>query len=95
VEAVDAATRVVVEAALAEGYSVQLIADHGNADRMRNPDGSPHTAHTTMLVPHLVIAEGVRGPIRHGKLGDVAPTALHLMGLPIPEAMTGEVLVEG
>jgi 2,3-bisphosphoglycerate-independent phosphoglycerate mutase len=95
VEAVDAATRVVVEAALAEGYSVQLIADHGNADRMRNPDGSPNTAHTTALVPHLVIAEGVRGPIRHGKLGDVAPTALRLMGLPIPEAMTGEVLVEG
>jgi 2,3-bisphosphoglycerate-independent phosphoglycerate mutase len=94
VEAVDAASKVVVDAALEHGYTVEIIADHGNADRMRNPDGSPHTAHTTALVPHLIIREGLEGPIRHGKLGDIAPTILALMGLPAPAAMTGDVLVE-
>ncbi|MEM0962339.1 MAG: 2,3-bisphosphoglycerate-independent phosphoglycerate mutase, partial [Bacteroidota bacterium] len=54
-EAVDAATQVVLEAALESGYSAQILADHGNADKMRNPDGSPHTAHTTVLVRHTVI----------------------------------------
>jgi 2,3-bisphosphoglycerate-independent phosphoglycerate mutase len=93
VEAVDAATRVVVEAAVEHGYSVQIIADHGNADYMRNPDGSPNTAHSTALVPHLIIKDGFTGPVRHGKLGDVGPTALFLMGIERPEVMTGEVLV--
>lgn len=94
VEAVDAAARVVIEAAIDEGYSVQVIADHGNADRMRNPDGSPHTAHTTSLVPHLIIKDGLEGGVRAGKLGDVGPTALRLMGLDVPPEMTGEVLVD-
>ncbi len=93
VEAVDAATRVVVEAALAHGYSVSIIADHGNADRMMNPDGSPHTAHTTSLVPHLIIKDGFQGPIKDGKLGDVSPTILALLGIERPEAMTGDVLI--
>ncbi len=93
VEAVDRAARVVVEAALEAGYTVQIIADHGNADRMRNPDGSPHTAHTTALVPHLLIRDGFDGPLRDGKLGDIAPTILALMGLERPATMTGEVLV--
>ena len=92
VEAVDAAARVVVEAALEAGYSVEVIADHGNADKMRNADGSPHTAHTTALVPHAVIADGV-GAVRPGTLGDVAPTILRLMGLEAPAAMTGVPLV--
>ena len=93
VEAADAGAKVVVEAALEHGYSVNLIADHGNADKMRNPDGSPHTAHTTALVPHLIIKDGFDGPIQDGKLGDVAPTILALLGETPPEAMTGEVLV--
>lgn len=92
VEAVDKAARVVVEAAKSHGYGVSIIADHGNADRMRNPDGSPHTAHTTALVPHLVIKSGVTGPIKGGKLADVAPTILNLMGVKIPPAMTGSIL---
>ena len=92
VEAVDAAARVVVEAAIAHGYSASVIADHGNADRMRNPDGSPHTAHTTALAPHLIVRQGFDGPIRDGKLGDVAPTILALLDEPIPEEMTGETL---
>ena len=94
VEAADAGARVVVEAALEMGYSVEILADHGNADQMRNPDGSPNTAHSTALVPHLVIADGVAGPVRHGVLGDIAPTILALMGLPQPAAMTGRPLVD-
>jgi 2,3-bisphosphoglycerate-independent phosphoglycerate mutase len=93
IEAVDAATRVVVESAREAGYSVQIIADHGNADKMRNPDGSPHTAHTTVPVPHLVIRNGFTGPVRPGRLADIAPTALALMGEEVPEEMEGEVLV--
>ena len=93
VEAADAGAKVVVEAALKHGYSVNIIADHGNADKMRNPDGSPNTAHTTALVPHLIIKDGFNGPVQDGKLGDVAPTILALLGETPPEAMTGEVLV--
>lgn len=93
VEAVDAATGKVVQAAQKGGYSVEIIADHGNADKMRNPDGSPHTAHTTALVPHTIIHEGYKGPIRHGKLGDIAPTILKLLGIPRPDEMTGEELI--
>ncbi len=93
VETVDAGTRTIVEAARSAGYGVTIIADHGNADRMRNPDGSPNTAHTTALVPHLVLKDGFHGPIRPGKLGDVAPTILALMGLEPPADMTGDVLV--
>ncbi len=93
VEAVDACTKTVVQAALAHGYSVEIIADHGNSDKMRNPDGSPHTAHTTALVPHLIIMPGFGGPIRDGKLGDVAPTILKIIGLPVPAEMTGDVLI--
>ncbi len=94
VEAVDEAARMVVEAARDANYSISTIADHGNADCMRNEDGSPHTAHTTALVPHLIIRDGFSGPIRPGKLADVAPTILKLMGLPIPESMKGSVLVD-
>lgn len=93
VEAVDAATREVVTAALDRGYSVEIIADHGNADKMRNPDGSPHTAHTTALVPHVIIKEGFEGPVKDGVLGDIAPTILRLLGLSLPDEMTGNVLV--
>ena len=94
VEAVDAAARVVVEAAREAGYTVEVIADHGNADKMRNPDGSPHTAHTTALVPHAILRDGFDGPVQPGKLGDVAPTILALMGVEKPAAMTGTSLVD-
>ncbi|MEM6328572.1 MAG: 2,3-bisphosphoglycerate-independent phosphoglycerate mutase, partial [Bacteroidota bacterium] len=92
VEAVDGTSREVIEAALDGGYSVEIIADHGNADKMRTADGSPHTAHTTSLVPHLVIAPGVDA-VRPGVLGDIAPTILRLLGLEQPAAMTGTPLV--
>jgi 2,3-bisphosphoglycerate-independent phosphoglycerate mutase len=92
-EAVDRGARQVVEAARDQGYSVSIIADHGNADRLQNPDGSPHTAHTTALVPHIILKDGFEGPVRDGKLGDVAPTILTLLGEDVPDAMDGEVLV--
>jgi 2,3-bisphosphoglycerate-independent phosphoglycerate mutase len=94
VEAVDAAAKIVVESALESGYSVNVIADHGNADRMRNPDGSVHTAHTTVPVPHAVIRDGFDGPVRHGKLGDVAPTILRLIGIDQPEDMGGVSVID-
>ena len=73
------------------GYMFVIIADHGNADRVVNPDGSPHTAHTTNPVPIIVVADGVRS-VMDGKLADVAPTVLNLLGLDQPSDMTGRSL---
>lgn len=96
-ETVDACTQAVVEAALRHGYHAIVTADHGNADCMINPDGSPHTAHTTALVPVILHAPAgspfQAATLRDGKLGDLAPTILHIMGLPIPPEMTGEILL--
>ena len=92
-EAVDVAARMVVSAARDSGYSVNVIADHGNADKLKNPDGSPHTAHTTALVPHVILKDGFDGPVEDGKLGDVAPTILALLGEEVPDSMEGNVLV--
>ena len=93
VETVDRCVKQVVEAALESGYTVFLTADHGNADFMKNADGSPNTAHTLNPVPLFVIDKDWSGPLKSGKLGDIAPTILHFMGIPIPAEMTGEVLV--
>ncbi|PSL35269.1 2,3-bisphosphoglycerate-independent phosphoglycerate mutase [Chitinophaga ginsengisoli] len=93
VETVDACVNKVVTAALANGYTVFLTADHGNADFMVNNDGTPNTAHTTNLVPYFVISNDFKGALKPGKLGDVAPTILTLMGLPIPKEMSGNVLI--
>ncbi len=93
VETVDRCVKQVVEAALESGYTVFLTADHGNADFMKNADGSPNTAHTLNPVPLFVIDKDWNGPLKSGKLGDIAPTILHFMGIPIPAEMTGEVLV--
>lgn len=92
VETVDNCLKQVVEAGLEGGYSFIIIADHGNSDYMINPDGSPNTAHTTNPVPCILIDERYK-LIRKGKLADIAPTILTLMGLDIPKEMTGEVLV--
>lgn len=93
VETVDACVNRVVTAALAHGYTVFLTADHGNADFMINEDGSPNTAHTLNLVPFFIIDSEWKGEIKPGKLGDIAPTILTLMGLEIPKEMTGNVLI--
>ncbi|WP_088844791.1 2,3-bisphosphoglycerate-independent phosphoglycerate mutase [Hymenobacter gelipurpurascens] len=93
-EAVDTCTQAVVEAALVSNYACIVIADHGNAEFMVNPDGSPNTAHTTNLVPCILADNDYHGTLADGKLGDIAPTVLALMGVPQPEAMTGQSLLQ-
>ena len=92
-ETVDSCAQSVVEAARANGYTPIIIADHGNSDIMMNPDGSPNTAHTTNLVPCIFADEDIKEPVKDGKLGDLAPTILTLMGVEVPEEMTGNILV--
>ncbi|MGB2129522.1 MAG: 2,3-bisphosphoglycerate-independent phosphoglycerate mutase [Flavicella sp.] len=91
-EAVDACAKEVIETGLKNGYSTLLIADHGNCETMINPDGSPHTAHTTNPVPMILIDSELKA-INDGVLGDVAPTILKLMGVKQPEDMTRHALV--
>jgi 2,3-bisphosphoglycerate-independent phosphoglycerate mutase len=92
-EAVDSCAKDGIEAALANDYTVIVIADHGNSDMMINPDGSPNTAHTTNLVPVILVDKKDKINIKSGKLGDLAPTILKLMGVKIPKEMTGDVLI--
>lgn len=93
-ETVDSCAQQVTEAALKNGYSTIIIADHGNADMMINEDGTPNTAHTTNLVPCILVDEQYKAKLKDGKLGDLAPTILTLMGIAIPPQMTGNVLLE-
>lgn len=93
VETVDSCLQKVVETGLPLGYSFIVIADHGNADYMMNADGSPNTAHTTNLVPCILVDNDYKH-IKDGKLGDIAPTVLEMLNIPIPEKMTGDVLVK-
>jgi 2,3-bisphosphoglycerate-independent phosphoglycerate mutase len=92
-ETVDHCVERIVSAGLNNGYSIFLTADHGNSDYMINPDGSPNTAHTLNPVPLFVIDNEWRGSLKPGKLGDIAPTILQLMELPIPAEMTGDILI--
>ena len=89
---VDRCVKEVVEAAVAKGYVVLLTADHGNADHAFNDDSTPNTAHSLNPVQFIVINAGV-DKVKDGKLADVAPTILKLMGIPQPAAMTGEPLI--
>ncbi|WP_066832702.1 2,3-bisphosphoglycerate-independent phosphoglycerate mutase [Rufibacter ruber] len=93
VETVDQCAQAVVTAALAHNYASIIIADHGNADVMRNPDGTPNTAHTTNLVPFILADESYKGELKDGKLGDIAPTVLALLGVQPPADMTGTSLL--
>jgi 2,3-bisphosphoglycerate-independent phosphoglycerate mutase len=92
-ETVDACAEAVVNAALTNDYTTIVIADHGNSDIMVNPDGSPNTAHTTNLVPCILVDKDLKLALKDGKLGDLAPTILKLMGVEIPSEMTGELLI--
>jgi 2,3-bisphosphoglycerate-independent phosphoglycerate mutase len=92
VETVDKSVKRVVEAGLKKGYSFLITADHGNADFEINTDGSPNTAHTTNPVPLFLIDSDYK-KIKQGRLCDLAPTVLTMMGIQIPEEMTGKVLV--
>lgn len=92
-EVVDQCIEKVATAAYENGYAVFILADHGNSDVMINPDGTPNTQHSTNLVPFIVMDKDHTWNLKPGKLGDVAPTILKVMGVEIPDAMTGEVLV--
>jgi len=94
VETVDKCVERVVTRGLENNYTIFLTADHGNADYMINEDGSPNTAHTLNPVPFFIIDKEWRGTIKSGKLGDIAPTILTMMGLPIPKEMNGEILID-
>lgn len=91
-EAVDECAKEICQTALENGYVTIIIADHGNSDKMKNEDGSPNTQHTTNLVP-MIIVDNQQYKLHQGKLGDIAPTILTLMGIPIPKEMTGDVLI--
>ncbi len=92
-ETVDFCVSQVVTAALEHGYTVFLTADHGNSDYEINEDGSPNTQHSLNPVPLFVIDKEWKGTLKPGKLGDIAPSILTLLGLEIPREMTGNILV--
>ena len=91
-EAVDECAKAVIETGLENGYSILLIADHGNCETMMNPDGSPNTAHTTNPVPFILIDKEIKS-IKSGVLGDIAPTILELIGVDQPKEMTQKSLL--
>jgi 2,3-bisphosphoglycerate-independent phosphoglycerate mutase len=93
-ETVDRCLKQLMETALKNGYQAIVIADHGNSDMMKNPDNSPHTAHTMNPVPFVFVSEQTQGVKAHdGKLADIAPTILHLMGIDTPIEMDGDLLL--
>ncbi len=91
--AVDNCVREVIEAAKANDYEAIIIADHGNADNAINPDGTPNTAHSLNPVPFIYVTDNNSATVRDGRLADVAPSILHIMGLEQPKDMTGENLI--
>ena len=93
VVAVDACLKDVVEAAKAQGYETIIIADHGNADHALNADGTPNTAHSLNPVPFVYVSDDKDATVKDGRLADVAPSILTVMGLEIPAEMTGDVLI--
>ena len=94
VAAVDNCMKTVVEAAKATGYETIIIADHGNADNAVNPDGTPNTAHSLNPVPCVYVSDNANATVENGRLADVAPTILHILGMPQPAEMTGHNLVK-
>ncbi|MDE5649473.1 MAG: 2,3-bisphosphoglycerate-independent phosphoglycerate mutase, partial [Duncaniella sp.] len=94
VKAVDECVKDTVEAAKKADYEVIIIADHGNADNAVNADGTPNTAHSLNPVPCIYVTERKDAKVEDGKLADVAPTMLKIMGLPQPKEMTGHALID-
>jgi 2,3-bisphosphoglycerate-independent phosphoglycerate mutase len=93
VETVDQCVEKLVTVLLKNDYTIFLTADHGNADFIVNEDGSPNTAHTLNPVPLFLIDNSWKGILKNGKLGDIAPSILHWMNIPIPSEMKGDILV--
>ena len=94
VVAVDACVKDVIEAAKAQDYEAIIIADHGNADHALNEDGTPNTAHSLNPVPCVYVTENKAAKVEDGRLADVAPTILKIMGLEVPAEMDGNVLIK-
>jgi 2,3-bisphosphoglycerate-independent phosphoglycerate mutase len=93
-ETVDQCLERLIETVLDYDYEAVIIADHGNSDYMINEDGTPNTAHTKNPVPCFYVGKKASGArIKNGKLADIAPTILFLMGMPRPDKMDGEVLI--
>lgn len=93
-ETIDLGVRMIVEKVLALGGKLFITADHGNCEQMRNADGSPHTAHTTNLVHGIyVAADADQYTVKSGRLADIAPTLLDMLGVAQPTEMTGETLL--
>jgi 2,3-bisphosphoglycerate-independent phosphoglycerate mutase len=92
VATVDECAGTVIKSARKAGYDVLVIADHGNADKALNEDGSPNTAHSLNPVPSILVSDDYK-KINEGILADVAPTLLKIMGIPIPKDMTGKALI--
>ena len=91
--AVDNCVKEVIEAAKSVGYEAIIIADHGNADNAINADGTPNTAHSLNPVPFIYVTDNNSATVKDGRLADVAPSILHIMGLEKPADMTGENLI--
>ena len=91
-ETVDDCLKKVVNCLIELDYSVIIIADHGNADKLKNKDGSPHTAHTVNMVPVIVLDQNVK-VVQNGKLADIAPSILKLMEIDKPKEMSGESII--
>jgi 2,3-bisphosphoglycerate-independent phosphoglycerate mutase len=91
---IDACLHDTVEAAKAHGYEVIIIADHGNADHALNEDGTPNTAHSLNPVPFVYVTDKKDAKVENGILADVAPSVLHIMGIPQPADMTGHSLIK-
>ena len=94
VVAVDACVKETIEAAKVQGYEAIIIADHGNADHALNEDGTPNTAHSLNPVPCVYVTENKDAKVENGRLADVAPTILKIMGLEAPAEMNGNVLIK-
>jgi 2,3-bisphosphoglycerate-independent phosphoglycerate mutase len=93
-ETVDGCVKKLVTAALKKDYEILIIADHGNSDYMINEDGTPNTAHTLNPVPCIYVSKNAQGKkVKNGKLADVAPTLLHLLGVAPSSLMDGENLI--
>mgnify|MGYP003593071546 FL=1 len=92
--AVDTCVKETIEAAKANGYEAIIIADHGNADNAVNEDGSVNTAHSLNPVPCVYVTENKDAQVAEGRLADIAPTILKIMGLEAPKEMTGNVLIK-
>ena len=92
----DECVKKITDKILSMGGSALVTADHGNADKMLDTDGSPFTAHTTNPVPVILVSDKYKGAAlrKDGILADLAPTLLEVMGLPIPAEMTGKSLIE-